>query len=141
MQLVSNEVLKSLCESAAFELLRRGISQLSSRQLLAGEIVTNFADRLKIARLIRVGKNQDIEVENDETHRTRKGRTETVDMNESIMIIGNRLHAMLYTGFSALGAQQILLGQRVTSHNDRQKLAKIVATGLFPSRNLPAHTT
>ena len=127
MQLVSNEVLKSLCKSAAFELLRRGISQVSSRQLLAGEIVTNFADRLKIARLIRVGKNQDIEVENDETHRTRNGRTETVDNNESITIIGNRLPAMRNAGFSVLGAQQILLGQPVMSHNDRQQLAIVVA--------------
>ncbi len=134
MQLVSNEVLKSLSKAAAFELLRRGISHFSSRQLFAGEIVTNLADRLKISRLMSMGKNQDIEVENDETHRTRNGRTETVDKNESIMIIGNRLPAMWNAGFSVLGVQQILLGQPVTSLNDRQQLAKIVATRLFRSR-------
>ena len=91
-------------------------------QLFAGEIATNLGDRLKISRLISVGKIQDIEVENDETHRTRNGRTETVDNNESIMIIGNRLPAMRNTGFSVLGAQQILLGQPVTSHNDRDSV-------------------
>ena len=94
-----------LVQLATIKLLRRGISQFSSRQLFAGEIVSNLADRLKISRLISVGKNQDIEVENDETHRTRNGRAETVDNNKSIMIIGNRLPAMRNAGFSVLGAQ------------------------------------
>ncbi len=108
------------------ELLRRGFSIGSARQLLAEEIMTDFADRLKIAWMIRVGKNQDIEVENDETHRTRKSRTETVNNNETITIGGNRTLALLHAGFSGLGTQQVLFSQPVTNANDRQHLAMVI---------------
>ncbi len=108
------------------ELLRRGFSIVGARQLLAGEIITGFADRLKITRMISVGKNQDIEVENDETHRTRKSRTETVNNNETITIGSNRTLALLNAGFSGLGAQQVLHSQSVTNANDRQQLALVI---------------
>ena len=50
------------------KLMNGGISAEGVRQLLAGENIAGLGDRDKLRQIIRANKNEDIEVENDETH-------------------------------------------------------------------------
>ncbi|MEP6900795.1 MAG: hypothetical protein ABJA66_03535 [Actinomycetota bacterium] len=50
------------------KLMNGGISAEGARQLFAGENITGLADRHQIRQIILAEKNQDIGVENDESH-------------------------------------------------------------------------
>lgn len=121
-------------------LVARGISPPGARQLLLGENVTDARDRAAAVQLIHAEKNQDIQVEYDETHRVGHdravgrmvvpGRTETVDQNETITVVGNRTEILRRVGFSPAGVFQLSTGLPVSDANDRRLLAVVVARRL-----------
>jgi hypothetical protein len=119
------------------ELSRQGVSLQGAQQVLTGQIVTGLADRHRLAQLtihgnrtesvdkdemiaIHAEKNQDIEVENDETHWVGHD---------------NKLQQL---GVSALGARQFLSGQPVTSAADRQVFAVWITVGLKTGSPAPS---
>ena len=103
------------------ELSRRGVSLYGATQLLAGEIVSALSDRLKITEFIHAEKNQDIAVENDETHRVGHDRVAGAAMG------GPRAEFMRKAGISPQGVRQVLLSQPVSGLNDRLQLVIVVA--------------
>ena len=116
---------RSSPESAMAELLRLGVSAGGAQQLLGERMMTSYGDRTKIARVIILAKDTDIGVENDETHV--RGRTETVNNNESIKADSKASKALRQAGFSAPGIQQCLKAQPVTNESDRQRLAVLIS--------------
>ena len=114
---------RSSPESAMAELLRLGVSAGGAQQLLGERMMTSYGDRTKIARVIILGK--DIAVENDEAHV--RGRTETVNNNETIKAENRASKALRQAGFSAPGIQQCLKAQPVTNESDRQRLAVLIS--------------
>ncbi len=127
--------------AASLHVQRRGVSPIGAWQLLHSQIVTDSNDRMAIAKMIHAEKNQDIEVENDETHwvghdrkgighvpvpSIRSGRTETVDNNESITIGASATESLRRTGLSMIGAIQCLTAQPITAADDREKLAMMI---------------
>lgn len=125
---------------AAMKLTRHGISLQGAQEFLSGEIVTGLADRRRLLQLalyvaIHAEKNQDIEVENDETHwvghdRLAVRRTETVGQNETITVGANQIAALKQTGLSQLGAQQLLGAQPITGAEDRNILTSLLTIGV-----------
>ncbi len=115
--------VRSSPESITTELLRLGVSVGGAQQLLGERMMTSYGDRTKVARVIILGK--DIAVENDETHV--RGRTETVDMNETIKAENKASKMLQQAGFSPPGLQQCLKAQPVTSEIDRQRLAVLMS--------------
>jgi type VI secretion system secreted protein VgrG len=115
--------------TAETNLRNRGVSPLGVWQLMSGLIITDPKDRQRIARMIHAEKNQDIEVENDETHWVGHNRgvvaerTETVDKDERITIHSNRTESLRRAGLSLIGTMQVFSYQPITDPADREKLA------------------
>ena len=103
------------------KLMSRGVSAQGTAQLLAGQIVSALADRLQITQFIHAEKNQDIEVENDETHWVGHDKISKVTFG------GSLAEMLRKAGISAAGVQQILSSQPVTDAKDRLFLVKVVA--------------
>ena len=93
------------------ELRRRGFANESVRQLLAGEVITIYSDRLKIAAMLHAEKNQDyIHAEKDQNYIH-------AEKNQD-----NLFRARL----TASGRIQCLAGLPVTEAADRRVLASLI---------------
>ena len=94
---------------------RRWVSAVGAESFLAGEIIPWIGDRQKIARVvsrclaIHAEKNQDIEVENDETHWVGHDRVMLSELRQ--------------LGISFIGVQQFFSAQPVSSPQDRAFLS------------------
>jgi len=109
-----------LCDHLTGELVRRGVSTEGVRQLLAGDIVSNFGDRNALARIAKAhGIAQDIQ-----------GQV-AVDPSDPS---GNTIYVATAGGgvwrISRLGILQFSSGLPVTDAQDRQRLTQIFAAAL-----------
>ena len=117
----SNPVLTRQVE---FHIVRAGFSARAARQLVMGEPVPSFADRLLLPRTI-----PGIEVENDETHwvghdiLSRNGATLGVS---SATAAGHRAERLRRAGLSPRGVQECLAGLPINSSADRSAVAALV---------------
>ena len=117
----SNQVLTWQVE---LHLVRAGFSAQAARQLVTGEPVPSFADRLLLPRTI-----PGIEVENDETHWVghgvfpRNGATPGVS---GVTAAGRWAERLRKAGLSPRGVQECLAGLPINSSADRSAVAALV---------------
>jgi hypothetical protein len=117
----SNPVLTRQVE---FQLVRAGFSAQAARQLVMGEPVTSFADRLLFSQ-----KNQDIEVENDETHWVGNGvfpRNGATPGVSGATAAGRCVERLRKAGVSPRGVRECLAGLPIKSSADRSAIAALI---------------